>query len=159
VLQTLRHGLLAVILLTLSACATGEAKSTCQGFADRKLGVTGQEYRPCAGEILAALDGMRPPLRAMVAGKATDAERTAARTEYRRLKALIRQTGLEKDYQSLQPGTVITKWPDDAVGGFNSAAFKAMVQYMAVLAHPNADNFGQGLRAHDDARRFYAAIR
>lgn len=158
-LQTLRHGLLAVLLLTPAACATGEAKSTCQGFADRKLGVTGQEYRPCAGEILGALDGMRPPLRAMVAGKATDAERTAARTEYRRLRALFRQTGLQADYTSMEPGTVITKWPDNAVSGFNSAAFKAMVQYMAVLAHPNADNFAQGLRAHDDARRYYAAIR
>ena len=155
-----RRVLLSLLILPLAACARGEAaRSACDGFADRKLGVSGREYRPCAGEILAALDAVRPPLRAVVNGKATDDERAAAKSEYRQLRALISKTGIESDYRSMQPGTVITKWPDNSVSGFNNAAFNAMVQYMAVLAHPNADNFAQGVRAHDDARRYYAGIR
>jgi hypothetical protein len=35
----------------------------------------------------------------------------------------------------------------------------AMVQYGAVLSYPNADNFGQGVRAHEEARRYFRAMR
>lgn len=146
------------LLLVLGGC--GLAKSTaCDGFADRKLAVTASEYRACAGEIIAALDAMEPPLRAIVADKATSEERDAARRAHEELRTRIRRTGIEADYRSMRPGTVILKWPYGPVSAFNSAAFTATVQYAAVLAYPNADNFGQGVRAHEDARRHYRAIR
>jgi hypothetical protein len=145
-------------LLLVCACRTAEP-TVCDGFADRKLAITGAEYRSCAGEILAALDSIEPPLRVIVSEKANDDERAAARRAYGRLRLLIRQTGIESDYRSMRPGTVIMKWPEGPVSAFNQAAFQATVQYMAVLSYPNADNFGQGVKAHEEARRFYRGVR
>jgi hypothetical protein len=152
-----RFGLLLVLLL-VSGCSTGEP-TACDGFADRKLAITGAEYRACAGEILAALDAIEPPLRAIVSERVKGDERDAARQAYSKLRTLIRRTGIEADYRSMRPGTVIIKWPDGPVSAFNQAAFTATVQYMAVLSYPNSDNFGQGVRAHDEARRYYNRIR
>jgi hypothetical protein len=139
-------------------CGTSEP-TACDSFADRKLGITGAEYRDCAGEILAALDALEPPLRVIVSERAKDEERHAAREAYRKLRRLLRATGLEADYRSMRPGTVTMKWPQGPVSAFNHAAFDATVQYMAVLSHPNADNFGQGVRAHEHARRYYREMR
>ncbi len=147
------------LALFLLACRGEPAEqSACQGFADRKLGITGAEYQPCATQILAALDSLQPHLQAMIDADADGPGRDAARQAYGRLRALVRQTGIEDDYRSFRPGTVIVKWPDGEVAAFNSAVFEAMVQYMAVLGHPNEDNFGQGKRAHEEARRYYRQI-
>jgi hypothetical protein len=148
--------LLAVFLL---ACRSEPAEpSACQGFADRELGIKGAEYRPCATQLLAALDSLEPHLRSIVSDSPDEIERDAASSAYKTLRTLVRQTGIEDDYRSMRPGTVIVKWPDGDVSAFNSAVFKAMVQYMAVLAHPNEDNFGQGKKAHEEARNYYRQI-
>ena len=149
---------LLAVLVIIAGCGTDEP-TACEGFAARKLAITGAEYRGCAGEILATLDSIEPPLREIVAERASDEDRSTACRAYRTLRALIRQTGIEDDYRSMRPGTVIMKWPNGPVSSFNSAAFNASVQYMAVLAYPNRDNFAQGVRAHDDARRSYNHIR
>lgn len=152
-----RHAALAAFLLATSAC--GGEPTACDGFDERTLGITASEYRACAGEILVALDEIEAPLRAIVAGTATDDQRSAARGAYRKLRTRIQRTGIEADYRSMQPGTAIVKWPSGAVSDFNSAAFTASVQYGAVLAYPSADNFGQGVRAHEQARRYHRAMR
>jgi hypothetical protein len=146
-------------LLSLVCGCQADEPTPCDGFADRRLAVSGAEYRGCAGEILAALDVLEPPLQAIVSNRATGDQRDAARQAYRKLRRLIDETGIEADYRSLRPGTVIIKWPDGPVSAFNHSAFKATTQYMAVLAYPNADNFDQGVRAHDEARRHYRAMR
>jgi hypothetical protein len=151
-----RHFAFLALLLTVGACTTTE-RTACDGFADRKLAISGAEYRGCAGEILAALDAVEPLLSAIVSETATNDERDAARREYGKLRTRIRRTGIEADYWS-RPGTVIMKWPDGPVSEFNYAAFKAAAQYGAVLKYPNADNFGQGVRADEDARRYYRDI-
>jgi hypothetical protein len=150
---------LAILLLLLvtDACAT-TGPTACDGFGDRKLAISSAEYRACAGEILAALDAIEPPLRGIVSDNANDQERAAARDAYEKLRTRIRRTGIEDDYRSMRPGTEIIKWPNGPVSAFNSAAFTASVQYGAVLAYPNPDNFGQGVRAHEDARRYYRGI-
>lgn len=153
-----RRFVLLPFLFVAGACGSGEP-TACDGFADRKLAIGSAEYRACAGEILEALDALEPPLRAIVSGKATDEERDAARQAYGKLRTRIRRTGIEADYRSMNPGTVTIKWPDGSVSAFNSAAFKATFQYAAVLSYPNADNFGQGVRAHEEARRYYRGIR
>lgn len=153
-----RHSVLLLLLLAVAACGPAEP-TACDGFADRKLAISSAEYGGCAGEILTALDAMEPNLRAMVSETATNDERDAARRSYETLRTLIRRTGIESDYRSTRPGTVIIKWPAGPVSAFNSAAFTAKVQYGAVLSYPNADNFGQGVRAHEEARRSYRAMR
>ena len=157
-MPTRRFTLVVLPLLAACGCAPAEP-SPCQGFADRKLGITGAEYRPCAEKIMAALDALQPPLQAIVSDKAKGNERDDARQAFGTLRRLVRQTGVESDYRSMKPGTVITKWADSDVSAFNFATFTAMVQYMAVLAYPNRDNMSQGVRAHDQARHYYARIR
>jgi hypothetical protein len=155
-LRMLNGTFLGTMSLSLLACASGEP-STCDGFDDRQLGITGEEYRPCAGEILATLDSLEPQLQALVAGgdAAPDED---ARDHYRALKEHLRRTGIEADYRSFESSTVIVKWPDGATRQFNRAAFEAAVQYGAVLAYPNDDNLGQGVKAHEEARRAYGQI-
>ena len=65
---------------------------------------------------------------------------------------------MEDDYVS-RPGTTLERWSNGYVSAFNRAASHASVQYSAVLAYPNADNFAQGVRAHEEARQQYRAFR
>ena len=157
-------GYVAILRLTLGAlfliggaCVGGEP-TACDGFADRKLAISAQEYRACAGEIMDALDAVERPLRAFVAGKASKEDRDACGTAYQQLRLRIRRTGLEDDYV-MRPGVALERWSSGNVSAFNSAASTASVQYGAVLVHPNADNFAQGVRAHEEARRQYRAFR
>jgi len=145
-------------LLLAGGCGFAAEPTPCDGFADRKLAIAAAEYRGCAAEILATLDAIETPLRAIASERATDADRESARREYARLRTLIRRTGIEHDYWR-SPDSIVMKWPDRSVSAFNSAAHKAAVQYGAVLDYPNLDNFGQGARAHDDATRYYHSIR
>jgi len=152
-----RHFVLLALLLAVGSCSTAE-RTACDGFADRKLAITGAEYRSCAGEILTALDALNPLVQAVMSDKADAGKRDAARREYMRLRTLIQRTGIEADYWGTS-ATIMIKWTDAAVSAFNSAAHRAAVQYGAVLAYPNADNFGQGVQAHQDARRYYRDVR
>lgn len=145
----------AFSLLLLAACSAREP-SACKGFAERELGITGEEYRPCAADILATLDSLSPRLQALVAGD--EAAGREARPHFRALRAMVEETGIPSDYRSMRSSTVIVKWPEASMRAFNSAAFDATVQYGAVLTYPNDDNFRQGVRAHDEARRAYGQI-
>ena len=147
-----------VILAAIGAACVSTESTACDGFAERKLAINAKEYRACAGEIMDALDAVEKPLRAIVAGKASSDDRDACRAAYEKLRLRIRRTGLEDDYRS-RPGTVLERWSSGDVSAFNSAASTASVQYSAVLAYPNADNFAQGVRAHEEARRYYRAFR
>jgi hypothetical protein len=140
----------------MTACGSASS-DVCETFADRDLGVTGAEYRPCAGAILAELDSIRPKLEALAAGDAAGAD--GANTQYRALRTLVEDTGIFDDYRSMRSSTVIVKWPEAPTREFNSAAFDATIQYGAVLAHPNDDNLRQGVKAHEVARRAYARMR
>jgi hypothetical protein len=146
-----------VLLILLVAACGGREPGPCDGFADRELGITGEEYRPCATDILAALDSLRPRLQTLVAGD--EAAEREARSHYRTLRALVNETGIHGDYLSMRSSTVIVKWPEVSTRAFNSAAFDASGQYGSVLAYPNDDNFQQGVRAHEEARRAYSQIR
>jgi hypothetical protein len=145
-----------LLILLVAACG-GREPGPCDGFADRELGITGEEYRPCAADILAALDSVRPRLQALVAGDEAAGEE--ARPYYREIRAMFDDTGILSDYRSMQSSTVIVKWPEAPLRAFNSAAFDAAVQYGAVLAFPNDDNYQQAVRAHEEARRAYSQIR
>src|SRR5687768_1409760 len=137
------------------ACGRG-SPDVCETFAERELGITGAEYRPCAAAILGELDSIRPRVEALAAGDAAGAEGASPR--YRALRALVEDTGIFEDYRSMQSSTVFVKWPEAPTREFNSAAFTATVQYGAVLAHPNDDNLQQGIEAHEVARSAYARM-
>lgn len=138
------------------ACGGGEP-GACDGFSERELGIKGEEYRPCATQILSALDSLRPKLQELVEGD--ESVGSDARSRYRELRAMIDATGTPNDFRSMESSTVIVKWPEASMRAFNSAAFAATVQYSAVLAYPNDDNLRQGVQAHEEARRAYGQIR
>ena len=71
---------------------------------------------------------------------------------------MVEETGIPSDYRSTRSSTVLVKWPEASMRAFNSAVFEATVQYGAVLAYPNPDNFQQGMRAQEEARRAYSGI-
>ena len=141
----------------LLACGGGRESSACDGFAERNLAIVSSEYRPCAGEILAELDALRPLLEELVAEGTTDS--AAARRHYESLEDRIDATGIMDDYRSMRPSTVVVKWPETSTRAFNQAAFDAMVRYQAVLAFPSEDVLGQGIRSHDQARQAYDGLR
>ena len=146
----------ALALAYLAACGGAES-SACDGFAERNLAILGSEYRPCAGEILAELDALRPLLEEIVAGETANA--AEARRHYESLDDRVDATGIMDDYRSMRPSTVVVKWPETSTRAFNQAAFDAMVRYEAVLAFPSEDVLGQGIRAHDQARQAYDGMR
>ena len=138
------------------ACG-GPTPDVCEPFADRDLGITAAEDRPCAGAILAELDSLRPELEALAPGNRAGAREASSR--YGSLRSLVEDTGILGDYRSMRSSTVIVKWPEASTREFNGAALEAMVQYGAVLAHPNDDNLRQGVMAHEAARSAYARMR
>jgi hypothetical protein len=146
----------ALALLLVGACASRES-SACDGFDERDLAILSAEYRPCAGEILAELDALRPLLEALVAADSTNT--ASARSHYESLEDRIDATGIMDDYRSLRPSTIVVKWPETSTRAFNEAAIDAMVRYQAVLAFPSEDVLGQGIRAHDQAREAYDGMR
>src|SRR5512133_2123883 len=114
----LKAALTLTLWLAAAGCGTME-RTACDGFADRKLAITSAEYRACAGEILAALDAIEPPLRAVVFDSTPkDTDRQAARGAYAKLRTRIRRTGMESDFWGTS-ATIMIKWPDAAVSAFN----------------------------------------
>lgn len=154
-----------LLLLVMAACGpTEEVGSACRGFGDRQM-IRGAEYRPCAAEIMAALDSVRTHLDGYMAGENTARER--AERKFRRLRELLRQTAIERDYRSVEPGTVVVRWPEGATREFNSAVLEGSVMYGAALAQTRVEdvgsgtrgNFEQGVKAHGRARRFFEQMR
>lgn len=139
----------------MTACGSG-SPDACETFADRDLGITSAEYRPCAGAILAELDSIRPKIEALAAGNRAGARE--AGSSYRTLRSLVEDTGIFDDYRSMRSSTVIVKWPEASTREFNRGAFDATMQYGAVLAYPNDDNLRQGVKAHEVARNAYARM-
>ncbi|HET9333794.1 MAG TPA: hypothetical protein VFQ21_09450 [Gemmatimonadota bacterium] len=149
--------LCAFTLAFLYGCGGGDQSTACEGFEERDLAILSTEYRPCAGEILAELDALRPLLEEIVAGETTDAG--AARRHYESLEDRVDATGIMDDYRSMRPSTVVVKWPETSTRTFNQAAFDAMVRYEAVLAFPSEDVLSQGIRSHDQARQAFDGMR
>ena len=140
------------------ACGEGpEGASPCDGFA-KKVGITPQEYGPCASEIISTLDLLQLQLRTLIAGR-SQIEPEALKT-YRHLKYLIREVGIWKDARRgiIHSEKVIERWSDERLIIFNTNAAGAEAQYMSALGHPNEGNLKEGSRLHEEAIRWYQDI-
>lgn len=123
------------------------------------MGITREEYLPCAGEMMTALDTLRQQLEAVVNGDTTALN--AARNTSRELRARIRAAGIEADYRSMRPGIVVERWPDGDVRAFNSYAFDAAFNYSTFIASrsdPTAFRFEEGRKSHEGAREAYRRL-
>lgn len=143
-------------MLILSCEMGASGGSACEGLSDRRMGITREEYRPCAGEIIATLDALRLELERIADGDT--AALSTARSISRELRALIRQTGIEADYRSFRPGVVFERWPDGDLRAFNGYAFDATFQYSTFLTGSfdrTSSRLDEGVKAHEGARDAY----
>jgi hypothetical protein len=135
--------------------------STCDGLSEKTVGITREDYSPCAGEILAALDGLEHPLRQSVS-RGDEEAGPEAEAHYKRLRYLMRQVGFTADLwrESREgAGRKVERWPDSTMRLFNTEVGTATAQYMSALRRPNDDNLKEGQRHHAVARRAYARFR
>ena len=151
------------IPLALATCFAGCERlaaepSACDGLSEKTLGITSAEYSPCARELLAALEALEDPLRLLVLhGDGT--ARAEAKTAYRRLDRLMDQVGFRADlWREAREGAgaTVERWPDANTKIFNLGVRSAAAQFKAALHHPDEENFTEGSRQHEEARRAYS---
>ncbi len=135
--------------------------STCDDLSKKTVGITREDYSPCAGEILAALDSLERPLRQSVF-RGDDGAGPEAEAHYKRLRYLMREVGFTADLWregSEGAGRKVERWPESTMRVFNSEVGTATAQYMSALRRPNDDNLKEGQRHHAMARQAYARFR
>jgi hypothetical protein len=156
-----RYGyLVAGALLALACYPTTPVQTACDGLADRELGITREEYSPCAAELLHTLDTLQRALeRMIVRGDSTG--QSDARAAYQHLRLLMQRVGFQADIRREMPGPgrLIERWPDAAMRQFNAEIGTAAAQYMSALNYPNVGNLQEGSRRHELARQAYSRFR
>ena len=134
------------------ACAgPGAVETACSGLAARRVGITSEEYEPCATEIISKLDTLQRQLRSLVRGDST--VRSEARATHRRLRRLIRQVDWTDPYAE-----TLLRWPDERIRSFNSDVVMVWTNYSGTVQRPGEDSFSEGSRIHVKAKRLYEQI-
>ena len=136
-------------------------QSACDGLVKKTVGITREDYSPCAGEILAALDSLEPALRRAVF-RGDEEAGPEAEAQYKRLRYLMREVGFTADvWREAREGAgrKVERWPDSTMRRFNTEVGTAAAQYMSALGRPNDANLKEGLRHHVVARQAYARFR
>ncbi len=141
--------LLAMALLALTACGRGEVKqkSACEGLEYTEDGIAREAYLPCAGEILAAMDALRPEIEAAIDGD--DEARKRARRAYRYLRNLLKMAGGRN---------LMEEWRDRRLTDLNLAIYSAYTNYWATTIKPDPLAFQNAEQHHEDARRIYEGL-
>lgn len=153
--------ILTVALLSLGCSRAVSEPSACDGLIEKTIGITREEYSPCAGEILATLDSLEPPLRRFVL-RGDEEARTQAETHYKRVRHLMDEVGFTADvWREAREGAgrTVERWPDGAMRQFNSEVGIATAQYMSALESPNDASLKEGQRRHATAGSAYARFR
>ena len=148
---------------TFSVGCSGVASrpSACDGLVEKTIGITRDDYSACAGEILAALDGLEAPLLRFVR-TGDEAAGSEADAHSRRLRHLMNEVGFTADvWREAREGVdrTVQRWPDGAMRQFNNEVGGAVAQYVAALRYPNEDNFTEGRRRHAAASQAYKRFR
>lgn len=141
--------LLATLLFAPAGCRRNEPppRSACDDLVITEDGLTREVYGPCAGEILAAMDALRPELEGAVDGD-EEAERRARRA-YRKVRKLIKSAG-GKD--------LLQEWRDRRLTDLNSQLYKAYTNYWACTISPSESELREAAQHHDAARRIYDSL-
>ena len=129
------------------ACPTSH-HSACDGLVYKAGGFTRAQYLPCAGDILNALDRLRPELEATVQGDKS--ARSKARTEYAEVTRMLKSAGGRN---------LVGRWEDEELNRLNLPIWNAYGSYGAVLMYPNSTDLDAGKSSHDEARSIYESLR
>ena len=136
--------------LVLSGCGGPILINTgaCDTLVYKEIGLAREAYLPCAGEILALMDELKPL--AVTAIEEGDREsRKTARRAYRKLRKLVKKAGGKK---------MMEEWQDHRLNDLSQAIWKAYTYYWAVTRSPNDVDFQDAERNHDEARRLYDSL-
>lgn len=148
--------LAAVLAALATGCpGSGTAPATaCDGLEERRLDITPEEYRPCAGEIIATLDSLQRHLERLIVDGDSRA-RSEAERAHAHLRLLLDKVGLRAEtFRELRgEGRTVERWPDATLRRFNEAISDAASKYTSTLRHPNRGNLEEGTRSHERARR------
>ena len=136
--------------LTLSGCGGPSLvnKSACDTLVYKESGLTREEFLPCAGEILALMDELKP-LAVEAIDEGDRESRKTARRAYRKLRKLIKKAGGKN---------LLEEWRDHRLTDLNEALWNAYTHYWAVTRSPNDVDFQDAERNHDEARRLYDSM-
>lgn len=150
--------LVLLCILPFTSCEPSK-KSACDGFSERTFAITREEYRPCADEIMEALDKVRTHLKAGLAGDKTALSQ--ARDASRELEALLFKTGIKTDVWSVNRprSKVDERWPDSTVREMNELIELAGSMYRQCLSRPNQLEFDRGEEAHEKVLGIYRSLR
>ena len=157
----------APVLLAAAWCGgCGTFVATpCDAVGHRGSVVTPQEYRACATATLAAVDALRPPVAAFVAGD--QASRPDALARYAELQRLLERSGVRREFANViySPGRIVERWPDHRLLEFNTNVWWAGFYYHVALetgpdipSSYNEEYFDKGSTSHEEARRAYDDI-
>jgi hypothetical protein len=148
-------------MLSVGCSRVVSRPSACDDLIEKTIGITREDYSPCAGEILAALDSLEPALRRFVL-RGDEEAGSEAEVYYERLRYLMREVGFTADvWREAREGAgrTVERWPNSAMRVFNSEVGTAAAQYMSALRYPNDDNLKEGQRRHAGVRQAYARFR
>jgi len=135
----------------------------CDGLVYKEYGLDREEYVPCAGEMVATMDRMRPLLEAALAGDR--AARSEAQGLLRDLSELMEKAGGRN---------TLERWQDTSLNDLNLHIWNAYNHYqtflMLPILSPNApgsndvrgaleDEYRNGNRSHDSAKYMYEGMR
>lgn len=148
------------------ACAKPE-KTPCDGFAERKIGITPQEYSSCAEEIISTMDALQIELSKMLFLKEKKAHGRAER-KLQRLKTLIEKTGWENDRKDIENLNlfkllvnpmralkIFERWPDIRLIYLNNSIYSAYTTFSEVLNSQNVNSFQTALEYQKNAQQLY----
>lgn len=136
--------------LALSGCGSPRLinKSACDTLVQKESGLTREEYLPCAGEIIALMDKLKPLAVEAIAEGDRESRKTARRA-YRKLRKLVKKAGGKN---------LLKEWQDHKLSDLNQAIWKAYTHYWAVTRSPNDVDFQDAEWNHDEARRIYDSL-
>ncbi|MEJ2152592.1 MAG: hypothetical protein P8Y29_06525 [Gemmatimonadota bacterium] len=153
--------IIGAVMLSIGCSPATSRPSACDGLIEKTIGITREDYSPCAGEILAALDSLAPPLRRFVL-RGDEEAGDEAEEYYDRLRHLMGEVGFTADvWREAREGAgrTVERWPNGAMRQFNNEVGTATAQYMSALGYPSDDNLKEGQRRHAAARQAYARFR
>jgi hypothetical protein len=150
---------IALVLLLTMSCSGCEPskKSACDGFSEKTFAITTEEYRPCAGEIMNALNEVRTQLRSMLRG---DKEALSkAQGAIRELDTLLSKTDLRVGILTVSKPQSSERWSEYSLIKMNEFIQLATILYKQCLMRPNQLEFDRGEEAHEKALNIYRSLR
>ena len=110
-----------------AACAVlGGGTTACDGLVYKEFGLTREEYLPCAGEMIATLDRLKPQIDAMLSGDKN--ARGESLETLRELERLMKKAGGRN---------LDVEWKDRGLTSLNHRISNTHNQYWSCLMYGN----------------------